>query len=165
MRVSHQASRMRWRVTLFGDLVRRPKDLWLFARILAWAMALPALKRAVPLRLLPRLMWSRPKAKYRTPERRRRIAYLSGLIYNRYGLESWCLERSLILFRLLSEAGADPMLAVGVEKTDNEWRGHAWVVVNGFPFGESADALERFRPVVIFTRRGLKDETSAHKFK
>jgi hypothetical protein len=144
-----------------GALVCAPEDLWLLARMSGWALVLPVLKRTVPLATLARIMWSRSRPGSSHPERRRRIATLAGLIYSRYGLQSHCLERSLLLYRFLSKAAAEPRLVVGVVKTREGWQGHAWILVDGLPFGESSEALQKFCDVVVFSAGGLSQPLSA----
>lgn len=138
-----------------GALARALEDIWTLSRMLGWAFVLPILKRTIPLATLARIMWSRPWAGSSHPERQRRIAALAGLIYSRYNLQSHCLERSLLLYRFLSKAAAEPQLVVGVVKTGEGWQGHAWVVVDGLPFGESSDALRKFYHVVVFSAGSL----------
>jgi len=119
-----------------------------------WALVLPVLKRTVPLATLARIMCSGSRSGRSNPERRRLIAALSGLIYSRYSMQSHCLERSLLLYRFLSKAAAEPRLVVGMVKTGKGWQGHAWVLVDGSPFDESPDALRKFCHVVVFSSGG-----------
>jgi Transglutaminase-like superfamily len=139
------------RARIAAALARAPEDLLLLARMSGWALVLPMLKRTVPLATLARIMYSRSRSGRSHPERQRRIAALSGLIYSRYSLQSHCLERSLLLYRFLSKAAVEPQLVVGVVKTDKGWQGHAWIMVDGLPFDESSDALRKFCHVAVFS--------------
>jgi hypothetical protein len=48
-----------------------------------------------------------------------------------------CLERSLVLYRCLSSAGAEPHLIVGVAKEQGVVAGHTWVELDGDPVDDS----------------------------
>ena len=65
-----------------------------------------------------------------------------------------CLQRSLLLYRVLSRAGADPTLVVGFERSDDRIRGHAWVVVDGTALLEPKSNLLRFSPAFHFNSQG-----------
>jgi Transglutaminase-like superfamily len=65
-----------------------------------------------------------------------------------------CLQRSLLLYRLLSAAGADPELVVGIREQDDKIIGHAWVLVDGKSLVEPESALLRFSPVLRFGALG-----------
>jgi hypothetical protein len=114
------------------------------------------LKHLVPLRLLARWAWCRPggwRDRDRDGERRlhRRVIRLGQLV----GLpDRDCLQRSLLLYRALSRAGANPMLVVGFDRMNGRIFGHAWVVVDGHAVIESESDLLRFSPVVAFGWQG-----------
>ena len=73
-----------------------------------------------------------------------------------------CLERSLVSYRFLSHAGAEPELAFGVAKDrDDPVRGHAWVVLDGEPVHDSVAALERFERLGAFGREGALSSRDA----
>ena len=63
-----------------------------------------------------------------------------------------CLERSLVLYRLLSEAHAEPSLVLGVSRRQDRVVGHAWVEVAGEPFRDKE--ARAFQPVVVFGQGG-----------
>ena len=52
-----------------------------------------------------------------------------------------CLVRSLVAYRYLARAEAQPELHVGFERGAGALRGHAWVVVNGAPVTDRPDAI------------------------
>src|SRR5262249_36016492 len=89
-----------------------PRDAWLLARMLAWRPALPLLKGRLALPKLAQLMWQAPAAPARAG-RADRVADFVPRLYRLRG-DGICLERSLLAYRFLSEAGADPRLVVGV---------------------------------------------------
>jgi hypothetical protein len=64
------------------------------------------------------------------------------------------LQRSLLLYRLLSAAGADPELVVGFRDEDGKIIGHAWVLVDDVSIVEPKSDLVRFSPVLRFGARG-----------
>ena len=75
-----------------------------------------------------------------------RIGHLSG---------GNCLNRSLIAYRLLSRAGADPILTVGVAKTE-EVVGHTWVSIAGVPLLDEPGALAKYTEIVSFGSNGRR---------
>lgn len=141
--------------------VRSPADAWLAARMAAWALCLPVLKRVVPLPRLVRMMaaptaaaaTARPGT--RDAERERRIVAISRLVYAPLvRADIGCLQRSLLAYRFLGAAGARPSLVVGMRRADGEVHGHAWVTVDGEPAGESAAWVGQFSPAVVFGSEG-----------
>src|SRR5206468_7627974 len=95
--------------------IRSPADVWLAARILAWRAVLPLLKWLLPLPKLVRLMWA-GRERERQPAHERRVVYLARKLSGPGGdgrLDN-CLERSLVTYRYLSAAGAEPELVVGM---------------------------------------------------
>jgi hypothetical protein len=65
-----------------------------------------------------------------------------------------CLQRSLLLYRVLSRAGAEPTLVVGFNRINDQMLGHAWVVVDGHSVIEADTDLLRFTPTFSFGSRG-----------
>jgi hypothetical protein len=100
-----------------------------------------------------------PSSTDRKPERERRIARIGRLLYRsrtvsvRYN----CLERSLVLYRFLGRAGADPELVVGVRKDETDAvRGHVWVLLDEVPLYETEEELAVFLPMLRFRAGELK---------
>ena len=117
-------------------------------RLLLWRASLPVLKYVVPLRLLTRLMWSAPAARRddsgHAHERLRSLAFIwqNG---GRLLVSQNCLERSLVLYRLLSQSGSNPSLVVGVSRADATTAGHVWVETEGrVLFDEMIHRYDRF---------------------
>jgi hypothetical protein len=131
------------RARVLTGSIRSPEDVWLAIRMVGWRMVLPVLKWTLPLPRLARLMWTPSSGKQREPAREERIATLArGLSGPRRGGRfDNCLERSLVAYRYLSRAGAEPELVVGVTR-DRPVRGHAWVRLDGEPVGDSVDEFE-----------------------
>jgi hypothetical protein len=65
-----------------------------------------------------------------------------------------CLERSLVLYRVLSRAGAQPALILGARRDAPSVAGHAWIEVDGAPVCEPE--REAYAPIVAFGARGLR---------
>ena len=112
------------------------------------------LKRLVPLRSLAKWTWCETTVpRDRLAERRltANVLRLSKLLRI---ADRDCLQRSLLLYRLLSAAGADPELVVGLREQDGKIIGHAWVLVDDVSLVESESDLVRFSPVLRFGARG-----------
>jgi Transglutaminase-like superfamily len=144
------------RARLAGSFAGSPGDAWLAARMAGWRLMLPMLKRRLPLPRLVRIMWSKSRSRPSAPEREARIAELARVVFrSRHSSRSGnCLERSLVLCRYLSRAGADPELLVGVRRGEEEIRGHAWVALRGAPVEEPPDNLDGVVQVVAFRGEG-----------
>jgi hypothetical protein len=131
------------RLRVLRRSIRSPGDAWLACRMAVWRLTLPLLKWVVPLPRLARLMWSASAQRKRDPAREEQIATLAEAISGRRGgrrLDN-CLERSLVAYRFLSQAGAEPRLVVGVSR-DEPVRGHVWVMLDGQPLRDSVDEFE-----------------------
>jgi Transglutaminase-like superfamily len=116
----------------------------------AWSLLLPMLKRFVSVRRLVALMWTDGPTD-RSPEREHGVVELSARVTR---LRSNCLERSLLAYRFLARAGADPHLVVGVGSVDGVIAGHAWVTLDGVPVHDPPETVQRFVPVIEFGREG-----------
>ncbi|MGI8873759.1 MAG: lasso peptide biosynthesis B2 protein [Egibacteraceae bacterium] len=155
------AATLRRRAGLLARLLGHPAELWLALRMAGWRLVLPVLKHRMALPRLARMMWREPRAAAAIPALEARIATLAGVVFrSEHGTKHGnCLERSLVLYRYLAAAGADPELRVGLRRPEAALRGHAWVTVRGTALGEPPGSLEGFGEVVTFGRRG--DRTSA----
>ena len=70
-----------------------------------------------------------------------------------------CLLRSLLLHRFLRLEGHDSELSIGVSRTaEDGLEAHAWVSLQGRPFGEPADPRERYR---VLYKSGMLDSASS----
>ena len=131
-------------------------DARLLARAFGWRLVLPILKHTVPLRTLARWMSATPAA---SPEpsavvRRVRVEAVRHLLAQggRLVISGNCLERSLVLSRLLGEAGAAPRLVMGVNREGTTVGGHAWIELDGEPLADAT--TDRFLPVMVFGADG-----------
>ena len=155
-------SRIAGRARVIRGCIRSPADVWLAARMAGWRLAVPLLKWRLPLPRLARLMWTSSRRAERDRAREQRIVTLAEALCGPHGgrvLDN-CLERSLVSYRFLSQAGAEPVLAFGVAKDrDDPVRGHAWVRLDGDPVHDTAFALERFEELGAFGQGGVLSPT------
>jgi hypothetical protein len=129
--------------------------------MLAWASILPALKFALPLPRLVRLLSANRAAARRQGEREARVSELVSLLYRspRPALGDNCFERSLLTHRYLGRLGAGPSLIVAVAKEDRNVIGHVWVSLDGLPVHDSPDFVKQFVPILRFAADGRLDQT------
>lgn len=148
--------RRAWRA--LRSCVASPADVWLLARLAAWAPALPLLKRVIPFRRLVRFMAAKPAKRARDPELERRIVRMARLVYRgRAGtFRDNCLERSLVAYRYLGRAGARPELRAGFRREGEEVRGHVWVLLDGRPVHETPEELSGYGEVTVFGPDGVR---------
>lgn len=148
--------RRAWRA--LRSCVASPADVWLLARLAAWAPALPLLKRVVPFRRLVRFMAAKPAKHARDPELERRIVRMARLVYRgRTGtFRDNCLERSLVVYRYLGRAGARPELRAGFRREGEKVRGHVWVLLDGRPVHEAPEELAGYGEVTAFGPDGAR---------
>jgi hypothetical protein len=128
---------------------RTPSDGWLVVRMFAWRAVLPALKRLVSLRRLVDLVDARPAGE-RRPDRERRIVKLAERTFDSSRLDDNCLDRSLVTYRYLAAAGAEPRLVIAYPERGGPTHGHAWVTVDDVPVHDSPHTLRGFTSLVTF---------------
>lgn len=133
----------------------------MIARVAFWMLALPLLKRLLPLPRLASLMWVSTGSRARDRERERVVLAAVARVYGRGAIPRRhnCLERALVAYRFLSASGANPTLVIGVRAPDAAPSGHAWVLVDGMPVLEDEQALAGMSPILLFGRRGRLVET------
>jgi len=149
---------MRWAfyIPLASDrrTMRRLKTGFIMARLLILYIVLALLKHLVPLPWLVRQVWCPPvgprdcEAEWRLTSIVLRLSRLTGLP------DRDCLQRSLLLYRVLSHVGAEPILVVGFQRTNGRLRGHAWVTVDSRSVVEPEAELVGFSPALRFGSRG-----------
>lgn len=124
-------------------------DPRLFARALGWRATLPLLKRVVPVRTLGRWMHRRQTTRTAAGGARR-IASIERLLRDggRLVVPGNCYERSLLLYRFLSEAGAGVALVFGIRRDPGGLSGHAWIELDGRALADAT--TESYEPVVRF---------------
>jgi hypothetical protein len=144
--------------------IHSPVDVWLIPRMAAWRLAVPLLKWRLPLPRLARLMWTHGSRPDRDRAREQRIVTLAEALCGPHGRRALdnCLERSLVSYRFLWQAGAEPELAFGVARDRQDpVPGHAWVRLDGAPVHDSLAALERFEELGAFGRGGVLSPNGA----
>jgi hypothetical protein len=99
-------------------------------------------------------MWLPARPSARDPERELQAAQLVRRLCRQSGGN--CLERSLILYRYLSRARANPRLVVGMAKPD-EFIGHVWVTLDSRPLFDSSETLREYTEVMTFGAGGVKE--------
>jgi hypothetical protein len=151
----------RRRARLLASIVTRPRDVWLVLRMAAWRVALPVLKRRMALSRLVGFMWKGDDPSRGRADRQHRIAELTTVVFrsDHRDRPGNCLDRSLVAYRYLSQAGAEPELRVGLRRGDGLLKGHAWVTVDDEPVEESAEPLEEFAQVVTFHGDGVSSRS------
>lgn len=139
--------------------IRTIADAGLAARAVAWAVILPVLKHAIPVRSLASVMHLAPRSGERNLAHEHRV-----VVFARWAarLTRWrsggnCLERGLIAYRYLSAAGAQPTLVVGIGRGETGVMGHAWVLVDGQLVGEPQSSIQPYTPVFAFGPDGRMD--------
>ena len=121
-------------------------------KMLSWRLVLPVLKWALPLPRLVRMMWWSGQRHAPSDEQNERIATLARALSGPADIRVLdnCLERSLLLYRYLSEAGANPELVVGFAPGSGAVRGHAWVTLDGQAVYGQEEGLDEFEAAVRF---------------
>ena len=154
--------RLRRMLSRMGEEVQTLSDAGLAAKVIGWALVLPAMKHAVPVRSLALVMHQRPRAAVRDANRERQIITFArwAARITRWKSGGNCLERGLIAYRYLCAAGARPTLVVGIGRSDGGVTGHAWVLVDGQLVGEPTTAIEAYTPLFAFDPDGRLDAES-----
>ena len=137
-------------------LLSSPRDAWMFLRMALWAPVLPLLKFALPLPRLVRLLAAKPKRQDRDTDTERRIARLAAVLYGSdgVGVRDNCLERSLVSYRFLGRANAQPQLVVGMRAQEADVVGHVWVTVDGRTIHDPPDSIRDMTPMMVFDESG-----------
>jgi hypothetical protein len=150
-------------ITRLRDAVERPGDAWLLTRILAWSVVLPLAKSLVSMPRLTRLMRTDARTTSREPERERTVVALTAWVFKTRprGSRDNCLERALVTYRYLCQAGAHPELVLGMARDENGIHGHAWVSVDGRAVHDTPAALAAFEPILRFRSDGSMEKLSS----
>lgn len=132
-------------------------DIFLALRMLAWRVILRAARPLLPLPRLVRFTHRKPSLVERDPARELRIAALAARYCSARLGDGTCLDRSLLAYRFLSGAGAEPRLVIGVSGSAGTFAWHAWVTVDGHPVHEPRSLLDAYAPVVVFGHDGARE--------
>lgn len=137
--------------------IRGPGDGWTAMRVTAWATLLRLSKYAIPLPRLVRFVAAPTRSGPRDRQREQRL-----VVYARWAArlvrphdQGSCLERSLVLYRFLTLAHAEPSLVVGFRNHDDRIGGHVWVVLDGQIVGEPEAAVAGYQVAMRFGPGGL----------
>jgi hypothetical protein len=112
------------------------------------------LKRVTSLHRLARWTWRSPTGFRNRDSETRAISALIRLSQIAGISDRDCLQRSLLLYRVLSRSGADPTLVVGFRRGESEILGHAWVVVAGRPVIRPEGEELGYSPAFKFGQQG-----------
>jgi Transglutaminase-like superfamily len=148
-------SELQRRLQLARRHIASPSDAVLLARMAGWAAALPLLKYVMPLQRLVRLLAAGGDGE-RAPAREQKVADLARVLYRSPAavVRDNCLERSLVAYRYLSRANANPELVVAMTGEGSALLGHVWVTIDGEPLYDSPEQLAEFVPMVVFDASG-----------
>jgi Transglutaminase-like superfamily len=135
------------RLRVLARLLSTPADAVLVAETVGWMAVLPVLKRVLPLPTLVQMMWRPGTGRPRQHERELHTARVVLSLCRASGGN--CLVRSLILYRFLSRANAEPTLVAGMAKP-GDFIGHVWVNVDERPLLESTESLQSYVEVLAF---------------
>jgi hypothetical protein len=144
-------------VRRLGQIVTSPRDAWLLARMLGWSLLLPVLKRTVPLSRLVALLQLDAQVDRRDPQWEEQLSAMSDWVFRSRPRRSRdnCLDRSLVTYRYLGRAGAEPTIVVGVAKSATDAiTGHVWVTVDGEPVHDDIAGLANFVALTAFNAHG-----------
>jgi Transglutaminase-like superfamily len=137
-------------------------DLSLAVRMLGWRLAIRQAKALLPLPRLVRLISRQPAWRPRRAAGDARIVALSARLCRGRLRDATCLERSLLAYRFLAEAGASPRLTVAVRPNGKSLEWHAWVTPDGGqPVHETEASLHGYLPVVVFDAQGRIEWTDS----
>jgi hypothetical protein len=142
-----------------AERFKSPSDFFLAARIMGWACVMPVLKQLIALQNLVRLVRRTGRNATRDSFREDQIVTFArwACRLTRWSSGGNCLERGLIAYRYLGAINAQPTLVVGIGRGDNGGvRGHAWILLDGRPVGESQSALRQYETVMQFGPDGLR---------
>lgn len=137
--------------------VDSPSDAATIFGVVAWMVALPLLKFALPLPALVRLVCFRAPAGRESRARARKIVALIDCLYQKGPLRrnGTCLERSLLAFRFLARTYPGSRLTIGVREIDGHWLGHAWLSVDDRAVNGARVPSGAFCPIVAIDANGL----------
>jgi hypothetical protein len=110
--------------------------------------ALGILKHLVPIHTLARWAWAAP-VRDRDPRSERVLVARVQRLARWFRTDRDCLQRSLVLYRELSRAGAAPILQFGFRQSATGVDGHAWVSTDGVVLGE-VDPTREYSTAIAF---------------
>jgi Transglutaminase-like superfamily len=144
------------RVRRVATELARPADGLLATRIFAWTAFVRLAKYAMPLRTLVKIVSPRSRPGPRDRRRERQIALFADWASRIVppATTGNCLERSLVAYRYLVRAHADPRLVIGFRRGDTGVLGHAWILVDGQPLSDSPASVAEYEVAMSFAADG-----------
>lgn len=132
----------------------RSRDVLDVAGLVPSYVVFAVLKHLIPLPRLASWAWHDPR-RDRSGEGARRIVDAVVRLSRRVPLaDTDCLQRSLVLYRELSRAGAEPILVLGFAKEAAGVRGHAWVEIGEGGTSVIPEDVSSFVRTMSFGPRG-----------
>jgi hypothetical protein len=134
------------------NYLKRPENIWLLLETffsLLWIRAL--ISRVRITRILEMLdPGAHRKRTFRPGEIERSVKFTDFLVNKVFRTRNPCLLRSMFLFRRMRSAGIDVRIAFGVADLDAEFKGHAWLTLDGKHFLEKEDPSKRYEAVFVY---------------
>ena len=134
----------------------RPGDVFTLAKIFYLTAAVSILQRTSSIPKLVDFFDTRNPGSSQSPEKMDRVVWLTDSILWFLFSEAFCVKKSLILFHYGRKFGMPISINFGVLKKADDLKGHAWVEVDGVPFGEEEESSAPFN--VIYRRPKLMDQ-------
>ena len=132
---------------LAGIAYRTAKVVWLQNRV-----SIPALAQRFDARNLSDAV-SRAADRADAVARLDHVRWLTdGVLHRLYG-GAYCMKRSLVLYHYATRYGLSPRLVFGVAKEGDGLKGHAWIEIDGAPYREKLEEVERFRVIYSWPDR------------
>ena len=128
-------------------------DWLLVAQMGTLRVSLPILKRVFKATTLAEFLYSAPAEPLGEVERHQRLELVKFVVRKggRLLVSRNCLDRSLMLYSVLSRADARPTLVLGARRGETSMAGHAWIEIDGeSPFDHE---IHGYTPVVVLTGR------------
>ncbi len=125
-------------------LLSSPADMWLLARICAWILIQPLLLRTRGLGQVMEILTPKPNTVTPHPRAAENIVRYADFFFRKmtladetntesmpFQMQRSCLKRSMVLYRLLRQAGIPVSFNLGVRKENDVLKGHAWLELDG----------------------------------
>jgi hypothetical protein len=126
---------------------------WLLCRLTVLYIVFGMLKHVLHVTTLARWAWCSADPRHGGEAQRCATAALRVSTWFKFGDRN-CLQRSLLLYRVLSHAGADPVLVIAFGRAGKGVQGHASVLVDRKLLFERGDIAASLQPVLRFGPEG-----------
>jgi hypothetical protein len=126
-----------------------PIDLWVLAQAWTLLAVVDVGLRLLPLRRVQRMLAPGAREASRAQVSCEQLQRLVRAAADHHLYPMHCLQRSLVLQRLLSRRGIETELRFGVRKEGEQLHAHAWLERGGQPLGRAEQGTESgFAPLV-----------------